>query len=456
MEVPQPQEVAWARLLVSAQAVMRSWKADIGPVVPWSTARAVRKLVERHGANLYGVAANTLGPQPLTLLDGRVTMFIKAEKWPDQPSIPLKTARAIQYRGPRYNIMLTKYLAPVEDALYAHLRDPHNRQRLFSSKGLSGVARAELLYTLWNRHARPAAIAIDHSRFDAHIGRGALQLEHSVYRMFLGDQRLLLWLLNQQLVNRGTGTHGTRYKLDGGRMSGDVNTALGNTIINGLVLSCLCQGRPVDILIEGDDGVILGEYGDIAFVAGVIGEGALQLGFELKSSGVLTSVLDIRFCSCFYLHDEGRHQYYAVREVFKPFETDPWCAKVVEGHAALVSKGWTMAFCYGILYVGLPLYAEWAAYMLSHCPRLLPSGRVVRFDPGFDRELAMRARAETRTFARRDVEIGPQLRADFALATGIVPSEQLRLEAVLRGARGSHQSHLVPSDFNLAGLGAPG
>jgi hypothetical protein len=385
-------------------------------------------MMKKHGPKLYGQALESLQKEPLTELDARVKLFLKAEKWRRPPHSSLKTPRAIQYRGPRYNIMAGTFLSPLEEELYPRLSDPQrNETRLFSSKGLTPNARASLVVNLWNRHPRPAALCLDHSRWDAHVSLPALRAEHSVYRILCGgNSHLLSWLLRLQEVNEGTGAHGTRYKLEGSRMSGDVNTALGNTVLNALVLKAAlgAEADQLDILVDGDDGLVFGPLEVLKRVEGPLREGTLALGFELKCS--FAHVLEeIDFCSGGVLTSEAG--VLAVREWPKPLNTDCWTAKPMSGLKAIAEKGYTTAVGLWYLYRGNPVYQAWAEYLLSH-------SAPAKLDPWYDRNWYLRMAEVAAEEADSVVTTGA--RASFACWSGVPPSEQLEMEALLAKSRG--------------------
>lgn len=410
----------------AAVELARSWLRSLGKVDPVTTWQSAERMIRKKGKGLYLPAFQSLAQVPLSTRDGRVKLFLKAEKWRLPPGERLKTARAIQFRGPRYNIMLAKYLAPLEERLYAHLASPWNREGVYSSKGLTPNMRARQVRKLFQKHRQGAALCLDHSRFDAHVSPVVLRSEHLVYRMLCGgNRRLLTWLLKMQEVNRGTATHGTKYRVSGCRMSGDVNTALGNTVVNAFVLRAACADEKVDILVEGDDGIIFGPREVLLRIQDTLSQRAEQMGFELKQKLVFC-IEHIDYCSGGIL-PVGRVDALAVREWPKPLELDAYTARCVAESAA-PAKAYSQAVGYWYLYRGLPVYQAWAEFLLSHCAP-------VEYDVWFDREFHLRA-ADT---AREDTPavVTPEARDAFGVWSGIPPSDQICLEHRLKSSRGS-------------------
>lgn len=439
MEVPDPTRNGRRSMRSEAVRLARSWQRALGKTEPITAWQAAKRMIKKKGSALYLPAFKSLAQEPLTQDDGRVKLFLKAEKWRLPPGERLKTARAIQYRGPRYNIMLAKYLAPLEDRLYEHMASSWNPEGIYTSKGLTPNARARQVRRLFQRHRQGAALCLDHSRFDAHVSPVALRTEHLIYRMLCGgNTRVLAWLLKMQLVNRGTAAHGTKYKVKGCRMSGDVNTALGNTIINAFVLAAACLGEPVDILVEGDDGVIFGPRDVLERIQLWLGARVEEMGFELKQK-LVYCIEDIDYCSGGVL-PVGRSDALAVREWPKPLELDSYTARRVDPSSA-GEKAYSQAVGYWHLYQGLPVYQAWSEYLLSHV-------EPVQYDAWYDREFHLRMASTL----REDAPCGltSEARDAFGIWSGLPPSDQLSLEKSLFEARGPHP--VSPSAQAVAAL----
>lgn len=475
MLVPKPSEEGQRELERGLGLLIPALRQSVGLVLPWSRARSARHFIARKGPGLYGRAFLSLKEDPLSSKDHQVSMFLKAEKWVLMPGEPLKPARAIQFRGPRYNIELGRYLLPLEELLWSNLGHGGVRIRdqvwLHSSKGLTPNARARQVRALWDRYPGARALCLDHSRFDAHLSEEVLRMEHRVYTGLLGGARLLRWLLAAQCRTKGSTKHGRKYRTSGGRCSGDVNTALGNTIVSGLVLIAASHDiSELSILVEGDDGVVFGPGPVIQHLGQVLAGRVLAYGFELKISEART-LGEIDYCSGRVIVGEGDPRW--VRAWPKPFTTDPWTARPVQGAKARTAKAYTMAVSAWVQYRGVPVYQAWGEWLMSH----VPPGK---FDPWYDRDLTVRLAPLLSQLAQedhrgegadgppspnapgaemlwgrdgegRELGITPSLRADFADATGVGMGDQLGLEAELASSKGPWPDHpLVGTQWKWA------
>ncbi len=104
-------------------------------------------------------------------------------------------------------------------------------------KGMDVRTVAKVLREKWDMFPNPVAIGLDASRFDQHVSVPALEFEHSVYLSCFKQKKhreRLAKLLKLQLENHCTGyaEDGViKYTTTGTRMSGDMNTSLGNCVL---------------------------------------------------------------------------------------------------------------------------------------------------------------------------------------------------------------------------------
>lgn len=182
--------------------------------------------------------------EPLDL-QGKVTAFIKREKLSQAKVLDeRKPFRLIQYRNTRYTMELQQYLLPIEHALY---RYKHRGRRVFA-KGRDLYGRARDLLDL----PGPVWGLLDHSRFDSLLQSTHLKLEHWFYKQIFPEMAPLLCC---QMDNIGKTRSGIRYSCSARRMSGDANTALGNSLINYAILR-IVMGERAMIYLDGDDSVV--------------------------------------------------------------------------------------------------------------------------------------------------------------------------------------------------------
>lgn len=192
----------------------------------------------------------------------RVRMFVKPDKHP-LCNILDKAPRAIQYRSPEYNILLARFLVPLEEELYK-FEHPEKRGLRVFAKGRNLQQRASDIIKAYESFNDPVVIEVDHSKFDSCIRVEHLRSCHKLY-LKLFRSRLLYQVLSKQLNNKGMSSH-LRYKVKGTRMSGDFDTALGNSLINFKVLYAWMRKANVKghAYIDGDDSLIFCERADVA------------------------------------------------------------------------------------------------------------------------------------------------------------------------------------------------
>jgi hypothetical protein len=204
-----------------------------------------------------------------------VTSFVKAEK--TRATGKDGAPRIIQPRGIVFNLIFGCFIRPAEKAIYKAIDMVFGRPTVVC--GQNAVQQAEMLRSAWDELDRPVAYSLDLSRMDQHVSAVALMWEHTFYRfIFMYDTcfSTLDWCLKKTINNVGrvytrdkTGLPvSIKYKKTGSRMSGDMNTSLGNKLIMcGLLYSYyrsyLGFEPRVDfnVVDNGDDCVVMLSHG---------------------------------------------------------------------------------------------------------------------------------------------------------------------------------------------------
>lgn len=247
----------------------------------------------------YEAAANSLRSKPVTRSDSYPSVFLKAEKWRED-----KPGRLISARSPRYNLEVGRYLLPLEPKVYQAIDGVWGSATIM--KGYTPERRSAVVRGHWDSFGDTVAVGHDFSKFDQHISRRALQYEHGVYlSAYSGDpllQQLLSWQLETTcFANVRDGK--VKYKVKGGRMSGDMNTAMGNCIISaGLIWAYAYeQGLTVRAVVDGDDSVVFMEKKDLPrYLAGIEGWMAKR-GFRLVTEKPVCEINQVEFCQCKFM-----------------------------------------------------------------------------------------------------------------------------------------------------------
>jgi len=261
----------------------------------------------------YQAAVDSLKEQPLAERDCYVKTFTKAEY-----RKPGGAPRCIQPRSPRYNVKLGRYLKKIEHTIFNAIDEIFDStgEHKTVAKGLNMVERGEVIAEMWNTFNDPIAIGVDASRFDQHINRLLLELEQEIMLMWSegegspgDDLPPLKWLLSKQLVNKGryTGPDGSiKYEVQGARMSGDMNTSLGNVIVMcSLMYSffehCGLLGL-VKLFNDGDDCVIILERKNKDKFVNDLQGWFRRAGITMEFDGIYTTLEEVEFCQSRPVH----------------------------------------------------------------------------------------------------------------------------------------------------------
>jgi len=400
-----------------------------------TTREHIYALSERNSgskARRYKQAADDYLAFGLNNSDANVKMFIKAERFNPNAKVN-PDPRAIQFRGPRYCVALSSHLRPIEEQiyLYKHASDGVEPTRNVA-KGLNSVDRADLLVTKAAQFEDPLFVVLDASRFDQHVSVDHLRAEHRVYRACNSD-REFMHLLSQQLSNKCFTTLGIKYTTCGGRMSGDMNTAVGNIVIMLLMVIAVCRFHLAlprwDCLDDGDDCIIIIERSELPIFTQKVSQAFLEMGMEMKIDAAVDNIHKVNFCRSNIV------------------EFQPGKVKFVRNYVDVMSKAlcgvrnWdnetyrsrtihATGTCELVLNLGVPILQEFALALLRGT-----SGTGIQHAPD---GLQLRTRRELKQLGMLDTldiqpqEIHPIARHTFWLAFGVDEERQLRIERSLR------------------------
>lgn len=245
----------------------------------------------------YVSAAMSLDRQQIRRADSYPGVFLKPEKW-----FEAKPGRLISARSPRYNLSLGVYTQPLEHALYRAVDEVYGSPCIM--KGYTPVRRAAVAAGHWASLQNPVAVGGDYSKYDQHMSAPALSYEHGFYLGAYDDPelaRLLAWQLDGKcFANCVDGK--VRYEVYGGRMSGDMNTALGNCLVTAALIWAYCWelGISVRAMIDGDDSVVFLEKRDLARYRNGVAAWMLAKGFILVSEEPVYELDHVEFCQARY------------------------------------------------------------------------------------------------------------------------------------------------------------
>lgn len=228
----------------------------------------------------------------------RVKMFVKAEKLTMEKAAT-GVPRAIQYRTPEFNLLVGRWLKVYEEAFYTQTFSPIGLPVI--AKGMNNYQRADNLRQAAGFFQRPVFLLLDHAKFDSCVHERLLKWTHRQYNKTFRN-KFLRFLLSKTLTNRGRSQAGIKYRVRATRMSGDYDTALGNCMVNYLLLTSWLAGIIHHILLDGDDSVVVVEYRDLQRLLDTFRHFAL-MGFDTELQ-VVHDLSQVEFCRARYLDIE--------------------------------------------------------------------------------------------------------------------------------------------------------
>lgn len=372
----------------------------------------------------YADAVKVLEHTPVQKKHAEVNTFTKAEKI----NFTLKSdpnPRIIQPRTREYNVSIGVFLKTAETMYVKTV------SKIFGSrtivKGLNSQEVGRLAKEKWDRFDNPVAIGMDAKAFDQHVNVDLLAFEHSLYvgsQARFSDRCRLAELLSWQLHNRcRTFVDGKKvvYAVEGRRMSGDMNTGIGNCIIMCAAVWSYCKSAGItkyELLNNGDDCVLFIERSQLGKVSNVT-PWFKDLGLNMVVEEPVYVLEEVEFCqSNFILTGSDYRQIrkpsvvvckdsVSLKPFYKEREFRAWLAAMGEGGLALNS--------------GVPVLQEfYAAYMreargakaLSHDDPTMVTGTIM-LSKGMEAKWA---------------PVTPEARYSFWLATKVTPDEQMALE----------------------------
>ncbi|APG76188.1 hypothetical protein 2 [Beihai tombus-like virus 3] len=404
---------------------MAKCAADHGVVSPCSET----EFLDYYGGakrKTYEHAVESFKTRSFEAKDGRVKVFTK-----DEYLKPGGCPRAIQPRSPRYNVKLGRYIKGIEHLIFEAIDDIFDgtKEHKTVAKGMNMIERGGEIKRMWDRYACPTAVGLDASRFDQHINELLLKFEHSIYKMWTelegDDLPPLHQLLQAQLNNCGMyiGIDGVlKYKVNGCRMSGDMNTSLGNVIIMCSLMYSFFDTKKmlgkISLLNDGDDCVIIMERSDVKGFLDGLEDWFLEMGITMKVEGIFTSLEEIEFCQSRPVFNED-FGYVLIPRPQKRLYSDLISTKNLRSKKVYRKQVGAIAGCGMALSSGTPIFQNFYSWLgRGACPWIPEQGD---YYYKYRQELVDRMMYRYRKPSMRE-------RVSFYFAFDITPSEQLVLE----------------------------
>lgn len=410
--VPQPTAQGLKLLRQEARLIAKK----LGRVKVLTTEEFVNSFTGRRRRR-YELAVESLQENALRRSDGNIKAFVKAEKFsPFDKENP--DPRMIQARNARYNVEVGVYLKAMEHRLYK-LKGPTGMRCI--AKGMNMDKRAKVLLKKLAQFDDPICYSLDGSRWDKHISESVLAIEHSVYETMCPDPYFSM-LLSWQRNNLCFTTKGLKYRVRGNRMSGDMNTALGNCLLMCIMVHAFAKYaclKKWDLFDDGDDCLLIVERRD-EWRLKTLSEVFLMFGQEVKLENRADRPEDILFCQtkCLVL-SEGPRMVRNWRKVLSQ-----GCAGYLrwsEPKQIRAMMG-AVGMCELALNRGVPILQEYSLACIRNSRGAgMPKGF---FDEAYRHVDLSKAKPS---------EITPDNRHSFMAAFGITPDEQVAIERELSG-----------------------
>lgn len=425
VEPPKPAPGHFRETLRSSMEQLRKF---LPRTVPLSRAEFVDTFRGRK-RKIYESAAADLLRKGFSVVDAHVKVFVKYEKT-DFTRKTDPVPRVISPRSPRYNVELGRFLRPLEERIFRSLAKLFGHPTVI--KGMNAAQSGRVLFQKWCAFRDPVAVGLDASRFDQHVSTDSLEVEDDVYLWcfpFSRHRRRLRWLLRMQLQNVCTGYTADgklKYQTEGGRMSGDMNTSLGNCILMCLMIHAYAAhvGVRIRLANNGDDCVVFMERGDLKKFMEGLDEWFTAMGFTMAVEPPCYTFEEVEFCQTHPVYVGPRFDdWLMVRHPKWAIAKDTMC---VHGYdSARMFRGWLHAVgTGGMAMTGqVPVFQD---FYLSY----LRAGQLVKTAVD-DQSWGVRQLAKG--MVREYGPVSAQTRASFYWAFGVTPSEQLVLEDFYRG-----------------------
>jgi len=371
---------------------------------------------------IYERAFLSLRVKPLRKRDSYVNWFSKTEKQTFSGKEPVP--RGISPRSPRYHVELGPYIKRIEKEIYTMLGKYNSSRVIF--KGLNARDRGVALREHWEVFQNPVAIGLDASRFDQHVSLEALKWEHSIYRKYYPRDSKFAELLKMQLKNKcyvNLPDGSFQFQVEGKRMSGDMNTALGNCLIaSSLVLTyCKLKGVKCRVANDGDDIVLVMERRDTRKITD-LSEWFLNMGFNMKIEAPVYTFEEIEFCQAKPVWTpEG---YIMTRNPYTALPKD--CTSITPFQSVRHGCRWMKAVgqCGLALTGGVPIFQDFYQRLID----ISGNVQALKTEEGRESGMERLARDMKRTYQL----IHPRTRVSFWRAFGIEPDKQLVMESEYR------------------------
>lgn len=356
-----------------------------------------------------------------------IKAFIKKELHKKPDAVP----RIISPRNVVYNCAVGPYIKACEKPVYRAI-DRVFRRLTGQSKAVYKGSDARTLgthfATLHHGIPHPVWVGLDAERFDQHVSVAALQYEHGLYDLIYHDANLrrMLKLQLENTCKAATDKHTVKWRVYGGRMSGDMNTSLGNTFIMcALMYSYIREnGLHATLANNGDDCVLVLPQHQLHKLKN-LPNWFRDKGFTMKVEPPKRSLEEVEFCQTHCCLVGGHYTF--VRKHESVISKD--LATIIHLPTVPAARAWLHAvgLCGLASASGVPVQQAFYQRLVQTnvYKRTRQTQRVVEQVTGSQEYRLSRG-------AGGGTEVTAEARASYWAAFGVTPAEQLRIEAAIR------------------------
>jgi len=190
--------------------------------------------------------------------------FVKADK--ENTKDISKASRLIQYMKETGALEMGRFTHAVELDIYS-LQDKYGTKIFGKGGNLHEIA--EDMVRKKSNFLDPVYLLLDASKFDAHVSDLMLKSVAKWYPRLLQlpkQRKYVAWLWQHTITNYGFTAGGIRFKTHGTRMSGHMDTGLGNSLIMFAMITSYLKVVGItkySMSVNGDDSVVMIERSDV-------------------------------------------------------------------------------------------------------------------------------------------------------------------------------------------------
>jgi len=387
----------------------------------------------------YEQARISLQERSLTDRDFIIAMFVKDDK---ETTTPEKAPRAIQYRNPRAGLEMGRFTHAIESRIY-NCKDEYGT-RIFG-KGCNMHDLADDFIKKSQLFKDPVFLELDASKFDAHVNVELLELTREFYVSMCAsasEARYVKYMWGKTRVNYGRTKRNVKFKTYGTRMSGDMDTGLGNSLlmywlireylrVNGIVKYAMS--------VNGDDSVIVISIADLGKAQNI--SIFKEYGFNMKF-GVSMGLQEFEYCHCKMV--ETDYGWVMSRDPSRLISRTGWSNHKRSGRAA---KDYLYSLAMGELAVnyGLPIGYAYGQKLLAY------SGKAQQVVMSRKKRLYLEKQRFWKNFDT--AKISERTRNSYYVTWGILPEDQIRIENQIKISFNKYVHHLhVEKYFELINI----